>query len=175
MDSGTTACLGVAELLNSRKDIDHKMPAPEINKTPALPRILVAHDDVGTLRLVRETLEGFTTCRVDTTPNAQYAFELALQREYRLFIFGLGLAVISGELLYGLLVTAFPLCHSGTRACPGVVYIGDAGHSARAEILQREARVKGVLLKPLSVDRIIDRVKTVTALKLQPPGSRSSE
>lgn len=151
------------------------MPEPEANKNPALPRILVAHDDVGTLRLVRETLEGFTGCRVDTTPNAEYAFELALQREYRLFIFGLGLGVINGELLYSLLSKAFALCHGESRSCPGVVYIGDADHSARAELLQREARVKGVLLRPLSVDRIIERVKTVTALKLQPPGSRSSE
>lgn len=151
------------------------MPEPEVNKNPALPRILVAHDDVGTLRLVRETLESFTACRVDTTPNAEYAFELALQREYRLFMFGLGLDVINGDLLYGLLVKAFPLCHSEARACPGVVYIGEAEDSARAELLQREARVKGVLIKPLSVDRIIDRVKTVTALKAQPPGSRPSK
>ena len=118
-----------------------------------------AHEDVGTLRLLRETLENLTPCKVDTTPNAQYAFELALQREYQLFMFGLGLPVIEGELLYSLLVKALPFCHSGDRSCPGVVYIADPVHSAQAEVLQREARVKGVLVKPLTVDRIISTVK----------------
>ncbi len=127
--------------------------------------MLVAHDEVGTLRLIRETLGQFAECEVDSTPSAEYAFELALQRRYALFLFGLGLPLISGELLYELLSKAYPYCHPGARTCPGVVYIADAAQANRAEELRREARVKGVLLKPLSIDRILDRVKGSVALR----------
>ena len=112
-------------ILQSRKDIHDQMPESGKNINHALPRILVAHEDVGTLRLLRETLENFSPCRVDTTPNAQYAFELALQRDYQLFMFGLALPIIQGELLYSLLVKAVPLCHGGDRNCPGVIYIAE--------------------------------------------------
>ncbi|MCP4848002.1 MAG: hypothetical protein GY899_08665 [Verrucomicrobiaceae bacterium] len=141
------------------------MPESEENKHEDLPRVLIAHEEVGTLRLIREALENFTPCRVDTTPNAEYAFELALQREYHLYMFGLGLPVIDGELLYGLLAKAVPCCQGGVRSCPGVIYLADPAHSSKAEILQREARVKGVLIKPLTVDRIIAMVKGGTPLK----------
>ena len=161
--------------LKPRKDINDQMPESEENNNKALPRVLIAHEEVGTLRLLRETLENFTPCRVDTTPNAQYAFELALQREYQLYMFGLGLPVIEGELLYSLLVKAVPSCQSGVRSCPGIIYIAGSEHSSRAEILQREARVKGVLVKPLTVDRIISIVKGVTSFKENPPGSGLSQ
>lgn len=127
--------------------------------------MLIAHDEVGTLRLIRETLGQFADCEVDSTPSAEYAYELALQRPYALFIFGLGLPVIAGELLYELLSKAYPYCHSGARTCPGVVYIADSSQASRAEELRREARVKGVLLKPLSIDRILDRVKGAVTLR----------
>ncbi len=141
------------------------MPDRDANENPTTPRVLVAHDDIGTLRLVRETLGQFADCEVDSTPSAEYAYELALQREYALFMFGLGLPVIHGQLLYELLSKAYPHCHAGARTSPAVVYIADAGDASRTEELRREARVKGVLLKPLSVDRILDRVRGVVALR----------
>ena len=154
----------VALSLKSRKDIHNQMPDSEVNSKQELSRILAVHEDVGTLRLLRETLENFTSCRVDTTPNAEYAFELALQRPYSLFIFGLGLPVIKGELLYGLLVKVLASCHREIKSCPGVIYIADPEHSGIAETLNREARVKGVLVKPLGIERIVSTVKKVTAL-----------
>ena len=150
--------------LNSLKDIHNQMPDSEVNSKQELSRILAVHEDVGTLRLLRETLENFTSCRVDTTPNAEYAFELALQRPYSLFIFGLGLPVIKGELLYGLLVKVLASCHREIKSCPGVIYIADPEHSGIADTLHREARVKGVLVKPLGIERIVSAVKKVTAL-----------
>ena len=67
------------------------------------PRVLAVHDDVGTLRLIREALGNFAICDVDTSPTAEYAFELGLQRDYALFLIGLKLPVLHGELLYELL------------------------------------------------------------------------
>ena len=160
--------------LKLRKDIHDQMPTSEENSAQEHPRVLAVHEDVGTLRLLRETLETFIPCRVDTTPNAEYAFELALQRQYKLFIFGLGLPVIKGELLYGLLVKVLTVSENERNKCPGVIYIGDPEHSGQAENLQREARVKGVLVKPLTVERIVSTVKKVTAFKRLHPGGESS-
>jgi DNA-binding NtrC family response regulator len=164
----------VAFSLKLRKDIHDQMTTSEENSAQGLPRVLAAHEDVGTLRLLRETLETFIPCRVDTPPNAEYAFELALQRQYKLFIFGLGLPVIKGELLYSLLVKVLTCSENERKKCPGVIYIGDPEHSGLVENLQREARVKGVLVKPLSVDRIVSTVKKVTAFKLPNTGGESS-
>lgn len=149
------------------------MPSPEATENPTSPRrqrVLVAHDDVGTLRLLRETLAQFTDCEVDTSPTALYAFELAVERDYALFIFGLSLPVISGDLLYELLSKAYPHCHSSARTCPGIVYITDTHEANQVEALQREARVKGVLAKPLAIDRILDRVKGSLPLREEAAG-----
>ena len=51
-------------------------------------KILVVDDDVGILRIVREALTSFLRCEVDTSPNPEYAFELALKKTYDLLIFG---------------------------------------------------------------------------------------
>ena len=68
------------------------------------------------------------------------------------------------ELLYGLLVKVLASCHREIKSCPGVIYIADPEHSGIAETLIREARVKGVLVKPLGIERIVSTVKKVTAL-----------
>ena len=144
------------------------MPPADANENPpptALPRVLVAHEDVGTCRLIRETLGQFGECAVDTSPTAEYAYELALQRDYLLFMFGLTMPVIPGELLYELLYKAYRYGGSVARHCPGVIYIADAAVAGRAEGLLREARVKGVLVKPLSIDRILSRVKGIVKLR----------
>ena len=160
----------VAEFRDAGKGEMQAMATADANENtdePATPRVLVAHDDVGTLRLIRETLGQFGECEIDTSPTAEYAYELALQRDYALFMFGLGLPVLNGELLYELLAKAYPFCHSGAVTCPGVVYIVDPADAGKVEGLQRQARVKGVLVKPLSIDRILDRVKSSVKLRDQ--------
>lgn len=122
------------------------------------PRVLAVHDDVGTLRLIREALGNFAVCDVDTSPTAEYAFELGLQRDYKLFLFGLKLPVLHGELLYELLSKAYPFCHEGRKIAPAVVYIGDESTVPRLHELKRDARVKDVVLKPLGIARLLEAV-----------------
>lgn len=129
------------------------------------PRILAVHEDVGTLRLIRETLLEFTECEVDTSPKADYAFELALQREYKLFFFGLTTPMLPGELLYDLVSKAYLHCHAGARTAPAVVYVADAGSAVQAKGLQSDARVKGVLMKPVTIDRVLNCVEGVLEKK----------
>jgi hypothetical protein len=47
-----------------------------------------------------------TVAEVDTCPDAVYGFELALKRDYQLFIFALRLPLIEGPLLYDLICKA---------------------------------------------------------------------
>ena len=97
-------------------------------------------------------------CDVDTSPTAEYAFELGLQRDYKLFLFGLHLPVLNGELLYELLSKAYPYCHEGRKMAPAVVYIGDETTVPRLHELKRDARVKDVVLKPLGIARLLEAV-----------------
>ncbi len=128
--------------------MENAAPAPK-------PRVLVVHEDVGTLRLIRETFLDFTECEVDTSPNAEYAFELALQRPYALLVFNLTLPVLPGELLYELITKAYLHCHAGARSAPPVAYVMESHLPGKAAELQRDARVRGVLAKPLTIDRIL--------------------
>jgi len=125
--------------------------------------VLVLHEDVGVSRLVREALETFTLAEVVTTPDAEYAFELALQRDYKLFVFHLNAPILGGELLYELISKAYRHCGAGYRKLPAVIYLGDAQDSLKYEELLRDARVKGVLMKPLSIERLLDKAGSVLA------------
>ena len=129
------------------------------------PRVLAAHDDVGTLRLIREALGNFAVCDVDTSPTAEYAYELGLQRDYKLFLFGLDLPVLNGELLYDLLSKAYPYCHAGKRTAPAVIYIGDESTVPRLHELKRDARVKDVVMKPLGIARLLEAVTGVIDMR----------
>ena len=129
------------------------------------PRILVVHEDVGTLRLIREALLEFTVCDVDTSPKADYAFELALQREYRLFFFSLTVPLLPGELLYDLVSKAYLHCHAGARTAPAVVYVADGQTPGQLDELKRDARVKDTLMKPVTIDRVLKCVGGVLEKK----------
>ena len=124
-------------------------------------RVLVVHHAGPTLRLIREALQGFTDAVVDTTPDALYGFEMALQRPYRLFIFSLTLPMISGELLYDLIDKAYRHCHEAVKVTPAVIYIAEEGQAAQNQELARDARVRGVLTKPLNIDRLLKVVGEV--------------
>ena len=116
------------------------------------------------MRLIRETLDQFANCSAETSPQAEYAFELSLQRKFDLFIFDLGLDVLPGEVLYGLISKAYSHCHDGARAAPPVIYVTDDPGGAPADLLA-EARVKGVLTTPLSIQRILDLVGGALSLE----------
>ncbi len=128
-------------------------------------QVLLVHEDVSTMRLVREALESFTICDVDSSPNAVYAFERALQRPYDLFVFSLTLPEVHGELLYELISKAYQYTHTGARTAPAVIYLGEQRHANRAEELQRDARVKGVVLRPIRLERLLEKARRVLPSK----------
>jgi CheY-like chemotaxis protein len=119
------------------------------------PRILVADASLPNRRLIREFLTAFRSCEVDDAASAEHAFERALQREYSLFIFALSLPDMNGALLDRLLATAYPRCHANIITAPPVIYLIRNEESASFFEIQRDARVRGSVPLPLSLDALM--------------------
>lgn len=143
------------------------VPVPE-PKPEILPRILVVNSAGSTGRLVRETLENFGVADVDTCPDAVYGFELALKQEYQLYIFALHLPLIEGPLLYELISKSMRFAggiEDATKQAPGIVYIRETGDPVPSDDLNRDARVKGFLKKPLKIERMLQVVRSALPKK----------
>ena len=123
--------------------------------------ILVVDDDVGLLRLVRETLTSFLDCTVDTSPSAEYAFELALRKRYALLLFDFSMPTVDGALLYHLLTKVHEIAFDPPRRPPPLILMSGHGDQARARALLREPGVRGLLPKPFTIDRLLHHVETL--------------
>jgi len=122
--------------------------------------VLVVDDDVVILRLVRESLTALLTCEVDTTPNPEYAFEMVMKKKYDLFIFDFSMPGIDGAVLYSLitmLYTVNPPPGHGNTAPPLILMSGHASQK-RAQDLLREPGVRGLLAKPFSIEKLVEKV-----------------
>lgn len=131
------------------------------NAAAGIAPVLVAHEEVSTMRLIRDSLLGFTLCEVDTCLSGDSAFERCLQRRYKLIVLSLHLPVVSGELLYELIAKVHHYGHGIGRSAPPVIFVGEPSDQIRAEELQRDARVKAVLIKPLRIDKILAKAKQI--------------
>ncbi len=128
--------------------------------------MLVIHSAASTGRLIRETLENFTIARVDTSPDTVHGYEMALARRYQLFIFALHLPDMEGTLLYEMISKTYAAFRDGEgRVAPGVIFIREPDESPPGDEIARDARVKGILGKPLSIERLLDSVKTTLPLR----------
>ena len=130
------------------------------------PRVLAVFPDTDVLRLIRESIGAFTCGVADTTPDASQGFELAMQRKYRLFFFGVDLPILSGDRLYDFIAKAYVQIGTEPRPLPAVVYVSGqlqrlnnsngAAPGARANTdLLRDARVKGMLACPFEIARLL--------------------
>ncbi len=97
----------------------------------------------------------FRDCEVDDTPGPEHAFELALHKEYALFIFSMPHAVMPGDLLDRFLVRAYPLAHRAAHTAPPVIYLIRPQDKLRFQELQRDARVRGAVEMPPRLDVLI--------------------
>jgi CheY-like chemotaxis protein len=125
--------------------------------------VLVVDDDVVILRLVREALTGLLDCDVETTPSPERAFELILQRPWDLLIFDYQMPTIDGATLYLLVAKVFAVKKLDLGKLPPLLLMsGHAGHR-RAQDLLREPGVRGLIAKPFSIERLIERVSSALA------------
>ncbi len=128
-------------------------------------RVLVAHPVGSTTRLMRETLESFTSAEVETTSNFLRAFELALQKRYEMFFFGMSIGDLDGPLLYELISKAYA-CGTGVRKlAPAVVFVREKDDPKLPEELERDVRVKDVVSKPIRIDRLLKAVESIVEVK----------
>ena len=128
-------------------------------------RVLVAHPVGSTARLMRETLENFTSAEVETTSNFLRAFELALQKRYEMFFFGMRIGDLDGPLLYELISKAYA-CGTGVRKlAPAVVFVREKDDPKLPEELERDVRVKDVVSKPIRIDRLLKAVESIVEVR----------
>jgi CheY-like chemotaxis protein len=119
-------------------------------------RILVVDDEVVILRLVRDSLSALLECEVETTPNPEYAFELVLKKSYDLFIFDFSMPSIDGALLYSIISKVYS--NDPTRKMPPLLLMSGNASQKRAQQLLREPGVRGLLAKPFSIERLVEKV-----------------
>ncbi len=121
-------------------------------------RVLVVDDDTGVLRIIREALQGFLGCEVDTSPKPEYGFELALKKTYDLMVFDFSMPMIDGTLLFQLISMVYENS-TPARIVPPLLLVSGQGADARAQELLKEARVRGFLAKPFTINRLVRKVK----------------
>ncbi len=115
-------------------------------------------DDVSILRLLRESLSALLHYEVDTTPNPEYAFELVLKKQYDLLIFDFSMPSIDGALLYSLLAKVHGIAAPAGHKLPPLILMSGNASQKRAQELLRQPGVRGLLAKPFSIERLLERV-----------------
>jgi CheY-like chemotaxis protein len=121
-------------------------------------KILMVDDDVALLRIVREALTSCLRCEVDTSPNPEYGFELALKKTYDLLIFDFSMPMIDGAMLFSLISKVYDHA-SPPRVVPPLLLISGKADESRAQELLKEPAVRGLVAKPFSVNRLMEKVK----------------
>jgi CheY-like chemotaxis protein len=121
-------------------------------------KILIVDDDVGLMRVIREALTSFLRCEVDTSPNPEYGFELALTKTYDLLIFDFSMPMIDGAMLFFLIGKAYNHAQP-PRVVPPLLLVTGRGDEERAQELLKEAGVRGLVAKPFVINRLIEKVK----------------
>lgn len=121
-------------------------------------KILMVDDDVALLRIVREALTTCLRCEVDTSPDPAYAFELALKKNYDLLIFDFAMPMIDGAMLFFLIGKVYNHAQPA-RIVPPLLLISGKADEARAQELLQEPGVRGLVPKPFSINRLLDKVK----------------
>lgn len=128
-------------------------------------QVLIAHPVASTARLIRETLENFTECRVVTTSDPLRAFELALQRRYGLFLFAMQTGELSGPMLYELISKAYTAGRGPRLLAPAVIFVREKDDPKLPEVLSRDARIKDVISKPIRIERLLQSVTGILEVR----------
>jgi CheY-like chemotaxis protein len=124
-------------------------------------RVLVVDDDVDMLRVVRDTLTTMAGCVVDTTPNAEYAFELLLKKPYDLLIADFAMPAVDGATLYALLGKVYAITPPRGQTLPPLLLMSGNAAQRRAQDLLREPGVRGLVAKPFSLEKLVEKVSMV--------------
>jgi CheY-like chemotaxis protein len=120
-------------------------------------RLLMVDDDVALLRVVREALMATLQCEVDTSPNPEYAFELAIKKKYDLFIFDFQMPMIDGAMLFFLIGKVYTNVEP-IREIPPLILVSGKADEKRAQELLKEPGVAGLVAKPFAINKLLDKI-----------------
>src|ERR1700736_5156034 len=121
-------------------------------------RFLMVDDDVALLRVLREALVATLKCEVDTSPTPEYAFELALKKNYDLFIFDFQMPMIDGAMLFFLIGKVYQNSQP-VRELPPLLLISGKAEETRAQELLKEPGVAGLVAKPFAINRLLEKIQ----------------
>ncbi len=110
------------------------------------------------MRVTREALTSLLKCEVDASPKPEYAFELALKKTYDLLIFDFSMPMIDGAMLFFLIGKVYNTAQP-PRVVPPLLLVSGRADEERAQELLKEPGVRGLLSKPFSINRLLERVK----------------
>lgn len=116
--------------------------------------VLIVDNDVVILRLLRESLGAMLGCKVETTPDPEYAFELVLRKQYDLFVFDLLMPNIDGATLYNLILKVYDVLLPPDFKLPPLILISGDAKQRRAQELLKMPGVRAVVAKPFTLDRM---------------------
>lgn len=123
-------------------------------------RILIVDDDVALLRLMREAITTMLDCEVDTSPQPEYGFELALKKNYDLLIFDFQMPMIDGAMLFFLVCKVYGNLQP-PRSVPPLLLVSGKADEARAQELLKEPGVRGLIAKPFAMNRLLEKIRAV--------------
>ena len=115
-------------------------------------------DDVALLRVVREAFTTCLRCEVDTSPKPEYGFELTLKKRYDLFIFDFQMPMIDGAMLFFLIGKVYNNLQP-PRIVPPLLLVSGKADEERAQDLLKEPGVRGLVAKPFSMNRLMQKVQ----------------
>jgi CheY-like chemotaxis protein len=125
---------------------------------PPQHRVLLVEPSLPYRRVLTEAITSFFDCEVDDALNGESGFDLALKRNYTLYMLAYQLPDMTGELLDRLLAKAVPLAQPEVHSTPPIVYLLHPEDVQQWQHLQRAARSKGHLLLPPKLDKLISVV-----------------
>jgi CheY-like chemotaxis protein len=123
--------------------------------------VLVVDDDVAVLRLLRESLTALLHLDVDTTPSPEYAFELALKKKYDLLVVDFSMPGIDGAILHSLIAKVYSITPPPWGKMPPTLLMSGHASQKRAQELLTEPGVRGLIAKPFTIERLVEKVSEV--------------
>lgn len=121
-------------------------------------KILIVDDEVVLLRMMREAFTASLRCEVDTSPRPEYAFELALRKDYDLFVFDFQMPMIDGAMLFFLIGKVFNHVQP-PRNVPPLLLVSGKADEERARELLKEPGVVGLVAKPFRMNRLLQKAR----------------